>query len=132
VNFRSYFQHLFERPKEEVAAATVVRNFSTWFFGLLRNFVLVGLLKYFYDKTGSPLLYYIHQFALFVIFVYCLSYVDQWYVNLFGFLEDKRVAHALNLGLNVVITIVLLVLINEATATVVDELSRAHASKALP
>jgi hypothetical protein len=89
--------------------------------------VLVGLLKYFYEKTGSALIFYIHQFALLVIFLYCLSYIDQWYVNLFGFLENKRVAHLLNLGLNLLVTLTLLWLVNEATSKIVDELSRAHA-----
>jgi hypothetical protein len=128
MNFRSYFDHLFERPGEEVAAAKVVRDFAIWFFNLLRNFVLVGLLKYFYDKTGSPVLFWIHKFALFIIFIYCVSYVDQWYVNLFGFLENKRTAHRLNLALNVLITIALFILINKATGIVVGELSAAHAS----
>jgi hypothetical protein len=58
-------------------AATVVRNFSIWLFGLLRNFVLVGLLKYFYERSGNPILFYIHPLALFVLFICCLSYVDQ-------------------------------------------------------
>jgi hypothetical protein len=128
VDLRTYLNRLFERPKEEVTAATVVRNFSIWFFGLLRNFVLVGLLKYFYERSGSPILFYIHQLALFVLFIYCLSYVDQWYVNLFGFLENKTLAHRLNLALNVLFTVVLFVLINRATGIVVAELSRAHAS----
>jgi hypothetical protein len=57
VDLRTYLNRLFERPKEEVTAATVVRNFSIWFFGLLRNFVLVGLLKYFYERSGSPILF---------------------------------------------------------------------------
>ena len=127
MDFRAYLDRLFEQPKGEVAAATVVRNFSIWFFGLLRNFVLVGLLKYFYDKSGSPLLFDIHQLALFVIFIYCLSYIDQWYVNLFSFLEDRKLAHWLNLAVNAVITIVLFFFVNQATTMVVAELSKAHA-----
>lgn len=127
VDFRAYLDRLFEQPRGEVAAATVVRNFSIWFFGLLRNFVLVGLLKYFYDKSGSPLLFYIHQFALFVIFIYCLSYIDQWYVNVFSFLENRKLAHWLNLAVNAVITVVLFVIVNRATTMVVTELSKAHA-----
>ncbi len=67
-----------------------------WFFDLLRNFVLVGGLKYFAEKSGSTVLFYLHEFALVVIFLYCLSYADQWYLNLFGFLENKRLAHGLN------------------------------------
>jgi hypothetical protein len=82
-------------------------------------------LKYFYDKTGSPLLYYIHKFALIVIFIYCLSYFDQWYVNVFGFLQNRRLAHGLNLAVNAIITVVIFAVINWATAVVVSELSKA-------
>jgi hypothetical protein len=128
VNFREYLSHLLERPAEEIRAATAVRNLSIWFFALLRNFVLVGLLKYFYDKTGSNLLFVMHQVALFVIFLYCLSYFDQWYVNLFCFLENKTVAHRLNLAVNLFITGLLFFLVNKATSIVVIELSRAHAA----
>jgi hypothetical protein len=127
VDFRTYLSRLFERPEGEVAAATVVRNFSIWFFGLLRNFVLVGLLQYFYEKGGSPILFYIHRVALFVIFIYCLSYIDQWYLNLFSFLQNRRLAHWLNLAVNAVVTVVLFVVVNQATSTVVAELSKAHA-----
>ncbi len=82
MNFRAYLRHLFKQAEQQLAAATVVRNFSIWFFGLLRNFVLIGLLKYFYEKTGSTLLFYVHQLTLFVLFfIYCLSYIDQWYLN---------------------------------------------------
>jgi hypothetical protein len=116
VNFRAYFRHLFEQPEKQVAAATVMRNFSIWFFGLLRNFVLVGLLQYFYETTGSTLLFYVHQLALLVLFLYCLSYVDQWYLT----------AHRLNVAANVLIGILLFMLINKATSIMVAEFSQAH------
>jgi len=47
-------------------------------------------LKYFYEKSASTILFYLHEFALGVLLVDCLSYADQWYVNLFSFLKDKR------------------------------------------
>ena len=62
--------------------------------------MLVGGLKYFAEKSGSAVLFYLHEFALVVIFLYCLSYADQWYLNLFGFLENKRLAHWLNRTVN--------------------------------
>jgi hypothetical protein len=49
-------------------------------------------------------------------------------VNVFGFLRNKRLAHGLNLAVNVVITVVIFVVINWATSVVVSELSKAHAS----
>jgi hypothetical protein len=124
VNFRAYLHHLFEQPERQLAAAMVIRNFSIWFFGLL---VLVGLLEYFYEKTGSTLLFYVYQLALLVLFIYCLSYIDQWYLNLFCFMENRTIAHRLNLAVNVLITVLLFVLINKATSIMVAELSQAHA-----
>ena len=55
---RAISVHLFDQPQAEVELPlTVVRNFSTWFFDLLRNFVLVGGLKYFAEKSGSVVLF---------------------------------------------------------------------------
>ena len=93
MDFALYRKQLLERREGEIAVAQLVRNFSQWFFDLLRNFVLVGGLKYFYEKSGSLVLFYLHEFALVVIFLYCLSYADQWYLNLFSFLDDRRLAH---------------------------------------
>jgi hypothetical protein len=91
-------------------------------FGLLRNFVLVGLLQYYYEKTGSTLLFYVHQLALHVVF----RYVDQWYLNLFCFMESRTTAHRLNVAANVLIGILLFMLINKATSIMVAEFSQAH------
>lgn len=57
MDFTLYRKQLLERREGEIAAAQLVRNFSQWFFDLLRNFVLVGGLKYFYEKSGSPVLF---------------------------------------------------------------------------
>jgi len=125
VDFGSYRNQLLEQPEGEVAFFALVRNFSQWFFDLLRNFVLVGGLKYFYEKSGSEVLFYLHQFALVVIFLYCLSYADQWYVNLFGFLANRRLAHFLNRIVNSAIAIVLFVVIWWGALLIVTEISHA-------
>ena len=78
MDFTAYRQQLLQRREGEIALWQLVRNFSQWFFDLLRNFVLVGGLKYFYEKSGSAVLFYLHEFALVVILFYCLSYADQW------------------------------------------------------
>jgi hypothetical protein len=61
-----------------------------------------------------------------VILLYCLSYADQWYVNVFGFLEDRRLAHRLNRLVNVGVAIVLLVLIGRAAHVIVGEIAHAQ------
>ena len=126
MDFGSYRNQLLEQPEGKVAFFALVRNFSQWFFDLLRNFVLVGGLKYFYEKSGSEVLFYLHQFALVVIFLYCLSYADQWYVNLFGFLANRRLAHFLNRIVNSVIAIVLFVVIWWGASLIVTKISHAQ------
>jgi hypothetical protein len=125
VDFSSY-RNQFLEPEGEVALFALVRNFSQWFFDLLRNFVLVGGLKYFYEKSGSEVLFYLHQFALAVIFLYCLSYADQWYVNLFCFLHNRRLAHWLNRTVNITIAVVLFLVIRWGVSLIVAEISHAQ------
>jgi len=126
VDFTAYRQQLLQQRQGEIALWDLVRNFSKWFFDLLRNFVLVGGLKYFAEKSNSTVLTHLHEFAQIVIFLYCLSYADQWYINLFGFLENKRLAHGLNMAVNIALAIVLFALINRAASTIVAEISRAQ------
>jgi hypothetical protein len=126
VNFTQYRQQLLQRREGEIELWQLVRNFSQWFFDLLRNFVLVGGLKYFYEKSGSPVLFYLHQLALVVIFFYCLSYADEWYVNLFGFLDNKRSAHWLNRAVNFGIAAALFLVIRWGATVIVAEISHAQ------
>ena len=126
MDFTAYRQQQLQQREGEIALWQLVRNFSKWFFDLLRNFVLVGGLKYFAEKSGSPVLFYLHEFALGVIFLYCLSYADQWYLNLFGFLEDKRRAHWLNVAVNIAVAILLFLVINRGASIIVAEISRAQ------
>ena len=126
MDFALYRKQLLERREGEIAVAQLVRNFSQWFFDLLRNFVLVGGLKYFYEKSGSEVLFYLHQIALVVIFVYCLSYADQWYINLFSFLENKTLAHWLNRAVNFSFAALLFLLIWRAASLIVAEISHAQ------
>ena len=58
--------------------------------------------------------------------LYCLSYADQWYVNVFGFLEDRRLAHWLNRIFNFGLAIVLLGLIGWAAHVIVGEIAHAQ------
>jgi len=126
VDFRNYLSQLLVQRDDEVALLEIVRNFSQWFFDLLRNFVLVGGLKYFYEKSGSEVLFYLHQIALGVIFLYCLSYADQWYINLFSFLENKTLAHWLNRAVNFGFAALLFVLVWRAASLIVAEISHAQ------
>ena len=126
MDFTAYRQQLLQQRQGEIALWELVRNFSKWFFDLLRNFVLVGALKYFAEKSNSTVLTHLHEFAQIVIFLYCLSYADQWYLNIFGFLENRRLAHWLNMAVNIALAILLFAMINRGASIIVAEISRAQ------
>ena len=126
MDFTLYRKQLLERRQGEIALWELVRNFSKWFFDLLRNFVLVGGLKYFAEKSNSIVLTHLHEFAQIVIFLYCLSYADQWYLNFFSFLENRRLAHGLNMAVNIAVAILLFAMINHGASIIVAEISRAQ------
>src|SRR5262245_8461599 len=65
----------FRRLSKPAAAAARGRDcamaIGTQFLPMvLRSSALVGGLKYFYEKSGSEVLFYLHQFALGVIFLF--------------------------------------------------------------
>lgn len=126
MDLATYRKQLFARPEGEITVLDAIRNFAKWFFDLLRNFVLVGGLKYFAEKSDSTVLFYLHEFALLVIFFYCLSYADQWYINLFGFLDNKKLACWLDLAFNAVVAIGIFLIINRGASIIVAEISRAQ------
>ena len=83
-------------------------------------------LKYFSERSGSTILFYLHEFALGVLLLYCLSYADQWYLNLFSFLENRRLAHVLNRTVNISIAFALFLMIKWGASIIVAEISHAQ------
>jgi hypothetical protein len=126
VSFRSYLAQLFERPRGEHALLGVVRNFSNGSSISCAISFWSEALKYFYEKSGSTILFCLHQFALLVLLLYCLSYADQWYLDLFSFLDNKRLAHRLNRAVNISIAVGLFFAIWWGSSIIVTEISRAQ------
>ena len=69
---------------------------------------------------------HLHEFAQIVIFLCCLSYADQWYFNIFRFLENKQLAHWLNMTVNIALAILLFAMITRGVSIIVAEISRAQ------
>ena len=61
-----------------------------------------------------------------MILLYCLSYADQWYINLFSFLENKRLAHILNRAVNFGAAVALFLIIGWGASLIVAEISHAQ------
>lgn len=122
--FQAYLRESFQWVPTEVATAARIRDLVKWFFDLLKNAVVAGVLKYLADKTGSALLRTVADFALLFLLVYCWSYVNTWHIAIFHGLQNKKLAAALDLVLNVVLCLALWWVIMRGIAVSVDEVAK--------
>ncbi len=111
--FQAYLRESFQWVPTEVATAARIRDLVKWFFDLLKNAVVAGVLKYLADKTGSALLRTVADFALLFLLVYCWSYVNTWHIAIFH-----------GLVLNVVLCLALWWVIMRGIAVSVDEVAK--------
>jgi len=80
---QTYLSGVIDRYDEpDTAFARWFRQATKWLFDLLRNAMIVGLLKYLAAKTNSGLLENIAALAFGVLLSYCLSYTNTWRITL--------------------------------------------------
>jgi hypothetical protein len=72
--FENYLKGALHPIPVEAVVAQTVQSFSNWFFSLLRNALICGLLQYLSDVSGSMTLRILAIIAYFALAAYCLSY----------------------------------------------------------
>jgi uncharacterized membrane protein len=90
-------------PEERIVAG-LVQSFYTWFFAIIRNAFICGVLRYLADVSKSPTLQTLADVAYFVLAAYCLSYINMWVLTPFHFVKHKR----LGLFLDGLVTLIVL------------------------
>src|SRR5215475_11856544 len=88
--FETYLTGVFHPFQEERVVAGVVQSFYSWFFGLLRNTFICGVLQYLADESGSVALQILAIVAYFALAAYCLSYINMWVLTPFHFVKHQR------------------------------------------
>jgi hypothetical protein len=114
-------------PEERVIAGTI-QSFSGWFFGLLRNAVICGALRYFADTTGSMLLYILATIGYLVLAVYCFSYMMYGVLTPFHFVKHKQLASWLDWLVTLAVLLLLGYAIWKGTTFAIDEIAKGHAA----
>jgi hypothetical protein len=128
----TFLRRVFEPIQEDMPAAYFTRDLTKWVFDFVRNLLILGVLKYFADRTGNTYLF-LTFWACFVVFVlYCISYWQVWYFHLFALIPIKNsllqsIARITDFILNVALGLFLLIWGNRTLSIIADELSRAQA-----
>jgi hypothetical protein len=122
--FQAYVTESFHWVPSEVATASRIRNLVKWFFDLLKNAVVAGVLKYLADKTNSALLHTLAGFSFTLLLAYCWSYINTWHIAVFHGLQNKKLAAALDLALNVLLCLALWYAIMLGISVSIDEVAK--------
>ncbi len=93
--------------KVDACDQTQWREFTKWYFDLLKNLFVVAALFALAKRTRSPLLEIAAGVSSIVILRYCYTYFYGWQVRLFHGLKSKRLAFWLDKALMLVFLIVL-------------------------
>jgi hypothetical protein len=72
-----------------------VRTFCKWWLDLIRNAIIVGVLYFFAEKSGSLTLKVLSIFTFAVFFAYCLSYTRTFLVDPFHGIKNELLRFAL-------------------------------------
>jgi hypothetical protein len=110
----------------EVAAANLNRAVARWLLDLVRNIAVLGALKYFEVKTGSPYISVVYWVASGALWFFLFSYWQEWEVRLFAFMPYKAAGELLDFIFNLVIGLFLMFYLNSALATVAAEIAKAQ------
>jgi hypothetical protein len=128
MKFETYRRQLFKEPRIETAAIGFAQRLSGGFFELFRNVMIVGVIRYLSEKTPSAWVFGLYLASFVALVAYFFIRVNTWYINLFGFLRNKRLANCLDWALNIGISIAFATVLWWSLDLMVGELSRAQGS----
>lgn len=122
--FQAYLSKSVHWVPSEIATASRIRNLVKWFFDLLKNAVVAGVLKYLADKTNSALLQTIASFSFCLLLAYCASYINTWHIAVFHGLQNRKLATVLDFALNFLLCLALWYAIMLGISVSIDEVAK--------
>jgi hypothetical protein len=124
----SYLAGVFHPIAQEQFLAGAVQSFYSWFFALLRNAFICGVLQYLADASGSTTLQIFAIVAYVALAAYCLSYINVWVLTPFHFVKHKRLAFLLDGLVTLAVLLSLGYAILAGTLFAIDEIAKGHAA----
>ena len=128
MDLKTYMQQLFQPSGDlDTGAAEVTRRWTKWLFDFTRNVMIVGVIKYVADKSGSWMLYAFYLIAsgglLAYIYSY-MSYMQVWRFRPFSFLSNVGAAKILNWFADLALVMALFGLAQVAIIAAIREIAK--------
>jgi hypothetical protein len=125
---QAYLSGIVWRHKEaDTLVVRTTRQMIKWFFDLVRNVLIIGVLKYLATKSGSLLLKVIWDVAFASLGVYCLSYMQTWQFRFFHPWWPANWARVADLLINLAVIAPIFYIIVYTVPWAIDEIARGQA-----
>jgi hypothetical protein len=93
---------------DEVAFSWLTYDLSRYFFEFMRNFLVVGALRYAADKTGNQILSYLFWGSILAFGTFLYSFICFWDLRLVSFVFPRsNIAHIVDTLLSVLLALAL-------------------------
>lgn len=124
---QTYLSGVIDRYDEpDTAFSRWFRQATKWVFDLLRNAMIVGLLKYLAPKTNNWLLEDIALLASGILLSYCISYTTTWRVTLLYPWYPANWARVMDLLVGLAFLVPLTFLIVYTVPHAIEEIAKAQ------
>jgi hypothetical protein len=110
----------------DAQTSDIVRKGVKWFFDLIRNAVIAGVLSYLATKSNSVVLEILSGVASTALLVYCMSYFQTWHLSFFHPWTPARWARGLDIVANLVVILPLFYTVVYAVPTAIHEIAKAQ------
>lgn len=120
----SYFRDAINFHEPSQRHAEINRAIARWGFELLRNLVLVGLLQYAAEKSGSRVLSAISMASWILLLYFLFSYFDTWTVRPFPYIKNRKVWFVVNFTLGITVAFALFMGSQYLIMEAINELAR--------
>lgn len=103
-----------------------MRGVTKWFFDLLRNVMILALIKYLADRTDSTMVYWLYVIGTGALVVYMFTYIARWRLVPFPFLGNSWMGKLANAAVGGMLVGLFFLLVLTPISVAIEELSKAQ------
>ncbi|HWM31017.1 MAG TPA: hypothetical protein VNO69_04880 [Methyloceanibacter sp.] len=127
MDFKAYLkQFVGPAHPNDIGTAENTQRFTKWLFDFARNVMIVGVVRYIADVTGSLSVRIIDMVLSGALIAFIFSHIQVWHLHPFGFLNNERVATALDFVVTILVSIALFSAAQITIFTAIEEIAKAQ------
>lgn len=104
-----YIKDGYHRHDMDYQTGVHIRSFVRWWMEFCRNFIVVVIINYLAEKSGSKILIGFAWVTYFIFYAYVTSYFNNWSFTFFPYIKRPHIHFLVNAGIWVPLTTAVLI-----------------------